>query len=214
MIKAIFFDFWGTLIENGVFPSPVKQVRFLLDIDMEFPEYIQKFEEILMLKEYENLNDAFTEVCKDFKIKPETEKIEKVVGMWNKNKFFAKPYPDTKNTLEKLKEKYKLILVSNTDCFSVKEVSEKYGLDGYFDKIFFSYEVGKLKTHPDFFKNVLKKLKLKKEEVIMVGDSLQSDMKPAEEAGIRSILVDRRGKREYKEKIRYLSEIPRLIGDN
>ena len=30
------------------------------------------------------------------------EKIEKLVGMWNKNKFFAKPYPDTKNTLEKL----------------------------------------------------------------------------------------------------------------
>ncbi|MFH1641652.1 MAG: HAD family hydrolase [Nanoarchaeota archaeon] len=210
MLKAILFDFWGTIIENGVYPSPVKQVRFLLDIDIPFPDYIHKFEEALMLKEYENLNDAFTEVCNAFKIEPTPDKMEKVVGMWNKNKFFAKPYPDTKNTLEKLKEKYKLILVSNTDCFSVKEVLEKYGLTEFFDGIFLSYEIGKLKTHPDFFKEVLKKTKLKPTEVIMVGDSLQSDMMPAEQAGIRSVLVDRRGRREYKEKIKYLSEISKF----
>ena len=211
MIKAIFFDFWGTIVENGVFPSPVKQVRFILDLDIEFSDYIQKFEETVMLKKFENLNDAFAEVCKAFKIEAEEEKIEKLVGMWNKNKFFAKPYPDTKNTLEKLKEKYKLILVSNTDCFSVKEVLEKYDLDKYFEKTFLSYEVGKLKTDPKFFKEILKKLKLKKTDVVMIGDSLQSDMKPAEDAGIRSILVDRRERREYKEKIKYLSEISKLL---
>jgi hypothetical protein len=25
MVKAILFDFWGALVENGIFPSPVKQ---------------------------------------------------------------------------------------------------------------------------------------------------------------------------------------------
>ncbi len=213
MVKAILFDFWGTIVENGVFPSPVKQVRFIMGLDMPFSDYIQKFEEVFMLKEYENLNEAFLNVYKEFDMEEDKEDIEKLIGMWNKNKFFAKPYPDTKNTLEKLKEKYKLILVSNTDCFSVREVLEKYSLEEYFDHIFLSYEVGKLKTHPGFFGEILKQLKLKKDEVVMVGDSLQSDMKPAEEAGIRSILVDRRMKREYKEKARYLSEIPRLIGD-
>ena len=57
----------------------------------------------------------------------------------------------------------------------------------------------------------MKKHKLKPEDVVMVGDSLQSDMKPAEEAGIRGILKDQRGRREYKEKIRYLSQIPQHI---
>ena len=84
-------------------------------------------------------------------------------------------------------------------------------MGGYFDDIFLSYEVGKLKINPDFFKEILNKLELKEDEVVMIGDSLQSDMKPAEDSEIRSILVDRRGKREYKEKICYLSEIPKLL---
>ncbi|MFH2028721.1 MAG: HAD family hydrolase [Nanoarchaeota archaeon] len=211
MVKAILLDFWGTIVENGVFPSPVKQVRFILDLDIEFSEYIQKFEETMMLKEFESLTAAFTEVCKAFKVEPTEDKIEKLVGMWNKNKFFAKPYPDTKNTLDKLKETYRLILISNTDCFSVKEILEKFQLENYFDEVLLSYETGKLKTHEGFFDDLLKKLKLKKEEVIMVGDSLQSDMAPAEAAGIRSVLIDRRGRREYKEKVKYLSEIPKLL---
>ncbi len=211
MVKAIFFDFWGTLVENGVFPSPVKQVKFILDIQEEFSDYIQKFEEVFMLKEYESLTVAFTEVCKAFNLEQDQEKIEKLVGMWNKNKFFAKPYPDTKNTLEKLKDNYKLILVSNTDCFSVKEVLEKYELDKYFDDIIFSFEAKKLKTNPELFKELMKKHDLKPEDVVLVGDSLQSDMKPAEVAGIRGILKDKRGRREYKEKIRYLSQIPHQL---
>ena len=41
MVKAIFFDFWGTVVENGVFPSPVKQARFLLGLEIEFSDYIK-----------------------------------------------------------------------------------------------------------------------------------------------------------------------------
>ena len=40
MVKAILFDFWGTLVENGV-RSPVKQVKWILMLkDMDFSEYI------------------------------------------------------------------------------------------------------------------------------------------------------------------------------
>ena len=160
MIKALIFDFWGTLVENGVYPSPVKQAQFILGIETDFSEYIQKFEETLMLNKFENLNEGFTKVCETFGIEATEEKIERLVGMWNKNKFFAKPKPDTISTLETLKRSYKLVLVSNTDCFSVKDVLEKYDLAKYFDEIFFSYEVGKLKTDPHFFDDVLEKIGL------------------------------------------------------
>ena len=212
MIKSLFFDFWGTIVGNGVFPSPTKQARYILGLEIPFQEYVQKFEEAIMLKKFDNLTQAFTEVMSAFELKPDQEKMDQLVGMWNKNKFFAKPFPDTKNVLELLKQHYKLYLVSNTDCFSVKEVAEKYELTQYFESMFLSYEVGKLKGDPTFYPEILKQLKLKPEEVIVIGDSLQSDMEPAEKAGMRSILVDRRMRREYKEKIRLLDELPGLLG--
>ncbi len=33
MVKLIIFDFWGTLVENGIFPSPVRQVKYILRIE-------------------------------------------------------------------------------------------------------------------------------------------------------------------------------------
>jgi hypothetical protein len=27
MVKILLFDMWGTIIENGVFPSPVRQIK-------------------------------------------------------------------------------------------------------------------------------------------------------------------------------------------
>jgi FMN phosphatase YigB (HAD superfamily) len=53
----------------------------------------------------------------------------------------------------------------------------------------------------------LKKLKIKKTEAVMVGDSLESDIKAAENAGIKAILVDRHNKREYSDKISNLAEL-------
>ena len=41
----------------------------------------------------------------------------------------------------------------------------------------------------------------------MVGDSLESDIEGAQKAGIRAILLDRRGRREYPDKISNLLEL-------
>ncbi len=206
-IKGILFDFWGTLVENGVFPSPVRQAQVVLGLEIDFSEYIQKFEEALMLKKYNDLYEAFTAVCEAFNVKPEQELLDQLVGLWNRNKLFAKPYIETKIVLEILKKDYKLALISDTDCFSVNQVLEKYELGKYFSGIFLSYEVGKLKTNPEMFEEALEKLELKKEEVIMVGDSMESDVAAAKNAGIKAILVDRRNKRDYPDRVRNLKEL-------
>ena len=46
-----------------------------------------------------------------------------------------------------------------------------------------------------------KKLGLDKKDVMVVGDSIQSDIKGAENAGIKAILMDRNNRRDFKEKI-------------
>jgi HAD superfamily hydrolase (TIGR01549 family) len=189
MVKAIMFDFWGTVVENGIFPSPVRQARLILNIDrLPFPLFILEFEKSLMTKRFDDLYKAFEGVCDEFKLKPES------IG-----------------ALEELRKKYKLILVSNTDSISVDSVLEKYGLKKHFDSIYLSCDMGMLKSNPKMFEAILKKEGLTKDDVIMVGDSIESDLIPAEKVGIRGFLIDRNNKREHPSKILTLSEIAAKI---
>jgi len=104
-----------------------------------------------------------------------------------------------------------LALVSNTDPFSADQVIKKFSLEKIFDNIFLSYKFGKLKTSKGFFDQIEKDMKTKKKDLTMIGDSLESDMKPAKEAGVKSILIDRREKREYEVKIKSLEELESVL---
>lgn len=211
MVKAILFDFWGTLVENGIFPSPVKQARYILRLRMTFKDFIIRFEKAVMTKPYADLNEAFTAVCNEFEIEPQPFIIEKLVGMWNKNELLGKPFLETIEVLEYLKEKkIKIGLISNTTQ-TITRILEKFDLNKYFDAVMFSYEEGLLKTDPDMFKKLLKKLKVKADDVIMVGDSLPTDVIGSRNAGIRSILLDRMNKREFTPKIVNLRELKKMI---
>jgi FMN phosphatase YigB (HAD superfamily) len=210
-IKAIFFDFWGTLVENGV-KSPVKQVKWFLRLnDMDFSEYIVKFEDVFMTKKYDDLKQGFEAVLKKFELNPPPFVTEKLIGMWNKNTILASIYDETTEVLTSLKEDYKLILISNTDVSSIKSVLDRCNLTELFDEIVLSCDTGKLKSDKSSFRDVLKKLKIKKTEAVMVGDSLESDVKSAENAGIKAILIDRQDRREYDPKIHDLTELKERI---
>jgi 2-haloalkanoic acid dehalogenase type II len=210
MIKAIFFDFWGTLVENGVW-SPIKQVKNILEIKLPFPEYVVRMERAMMTSKFENLKQAFENICKEFQIEIKNHKIETLVGMWNKNWMLAQPYEEVKEILVELRKKYKVILVSNTDCFSIKQVMEKFQLEELFDKIYLSCEVGLIKTDKNFFKHVLSDLGLTVDDAIMVGDSIQSDIMAAKKMGMKSVLIDRRNSRDYHPKIKSLHELGSVL---
>ena len=63
--------------------------------------------------------------------------MEQLIGVWNRSWMLAKPYEEVKEELEKLQKRYRLILVSNTDCFSIEQVLDKFQLRGYFTKSFY-----------------------------------------------------------------------------
>jgi len=210
-MKVIFFDFWGTLVENGIFPSPVRQAHRMLRVNMPFAEYIERFEHTFMTVEHETLTEAFKAVTTEFDLNPPEFVYEKLVGMWNKNTFLAKLFDDTKETLEDLKKDYKLVLIANTDKHSIPQLLDKFDLKKYFDEIVFSYDNHILKTDPKMFDIALKKLKLKSKDAIMIGDSIPTDMIGSEKAGIKGILLDRRDRREYENKITSLKQIKERI---
>jgi putative hydrolase of the HAD superfamily len=207
MVQAILFDFWGTLVENGVNPSPVRQVKYFLRLNMAFHDFITTFEESFMLKKHSTLREGFDAVCTAFDIHPPEFIIEKCIGMWNKNMLLAKPFPETIALLEELKKKYKLALLSNTDNFSLEPVLDKFDLRKYFDVIILSCDAGHLKSDVKMFDEAVKKLGVKKKDCLMVGDSIESDMASAEKAKIASVLVDRNERQTFEKKIKTLEEL-------
>jgi HAD superfamily hydrolase (TIGR01509 family) len=210
MVKAILFDFWGTLVENGVW-SPVKQIKSILNIKIPFTDYIVRMEQAMMTKEFNSLKEAFENVCNEFNVPIEEEKIDQLIGMWNKSWMLAYPYEEVKETLTKLREKYQIILVSNTDNFSVLQVLEKFEMNNLFDKKFLSPQIGLIKTNQNFFKHVLNDLNLNVEDCVMVGDSIQSDIMASKQIGMKAVLVDRRNVRDYHPKIKNLKEIEKVL---
>lgn len=71
----------------------------------------------------------------------------------------------------------------------------EFGIGGYIDAVISSADVGRGKPDPAPFLAALKLLAADPHEVIFVGDSLDADIAGARAAGMRSILIDRRGKK-------------------
>ncbi len=210
-VKAIIFDLWGTILENGVYPSPTKQSKKILGLfDMDYPEFVVRFERAFMTSRYDNIKDGLSIVFQEFNVNPnEYNRVERLVGLWNKAKIMSRLYPETISTLEALKKDYKLILLSNLPA-TQKDLLERFGFDKIFDEIFLSYETGCIKSEGGFDK-IIEKTGFKAGELIMIGDSLDSDILSAEKAGIKGILIDRRNVREYENKILNLEEIRKKI---
>ena len=119
--KVIIFDFWGTLVENGVW-SPIKQVKTMLQITLPFSEYVVRMEKAMMTKEFPDLKEAFKAVAAEFNIDAPEDVLDEIVGMWNKSWLLAKPYEEVEKELQKLS-------ISNTSehyCFAGGGVYDHY----------------------------------------------------------------------------------------
>ena len=153
----------------------------------------------------------FTEACNSFNVRPIPIVIDKLIGVWNKNRLMASIYPDTLDTLKQLKEKkIKIAIISNAPSNNVEPVLERFGMTDLVDQTFISYKEGSLKND-GLFENALKKMKLKKGDVIAVGDSIETDIMGAEKAGIKGYLLDRKGRREFENKVLTLTEVLKLV---
>jgi len=210
MIKGVIFDLWGTLIDNGV-RSPLYETYKIIRPRMAYTDFVPKFEQAVMTQEFKSQTEAFEEGFKALDVMPKDWLIDKLVGVWNSNTILSKLYDETIEVIEGLKKKkLKLAIISNLPSFSA-QVIEKFNLDKYFDTIILSYDAGILKTNPKMFEQVLKKIKLQRHEVLMVGDSMETDVAGAILAGVKPILLDRKNKRVYEDRILDLKELDKYL---
>jgi putative hydrolase of the HAD superfamily len=84
---------------------------------------------------------------------------------------------------------------------------DRFKLRDYFDLILLSCDTGLLKNEKGFYNDIMHKFHLSADEILMVGDSLESDIDSAKASGIKGVLVDRHNKREYTPKVVTLNEL-------
>lgn len=120
--------------------------------------------------------------------------------------------PDAKALLDYLKNRsYRLHIISN----GFKEVQFKKmksaGIDGYFEEVVLSDEVGVNKPHPDIFKYALNKAGSSNATSLMIGDNYDADIFGAMQSGIDQIYFNPQQKQIPDElptyEVRTLSEI-------
>ncbi len=213
MIKAIIFDCWDTLFYDAIIPKPFNRFAEKLKKSMSDYTYLKIFEKKFMLERCNNIEEAVNNLLKDLKIKLDKNSIKELVNFLTKKAVnYIKPFPETLETLNKLKKRFKLVLLTNAFSPSSDALEEKYNIRELFDIIVLSFEVGLLKPDPKMFEIALKKLGLRKNEVLMVGNSLKDDVEAAESFGIKGILLDRKGKHpKYPNRIKSLEELNKFL---
>src|ERR1035441_4284205 len=97
--------------------------------------------------------------------------------------------PGVKETLPILYTKYKLAVLSNTSrskAANVTEALEKLSVRRYFSEIVTSIDVGAEKPNPRIFEAVLRRLGVKPDQALMIGNDLVQDIEGAKAIGLRT----------------------------
>jgi putative hydrolase of the HAD superfamily len=100
-------------------------------------------------------------------------------------------YADVIECLERLRNQFRLALLTNGVVDLQREKIEGAGLESHFDVITISGEVGLGKPDRQVFDLTLKRLDLSADEVVMVGNSLESDIAGANGVGMKSVWLNR-----------------------
>jgi 2-haloacid dehalogenase len=101
------------------------------------------------------------------------------------------PFPDTNSALQKLKTKYKLAIISNTDDELFAATSHHLAVD--FDEVVTAEQAKAYKPSIEPFRLALNRLGLPAENVLHAGQSIYHDVLPARNLGLATVLVERRG---------------------
>lgn len=129
----------------------------------------------------------------------------------------AYPISGAEDVLKELCKSYRLFLASNGTKRVQKRRLEKIDFKKYFEKIFVSEDMGLFKPDKKYFDACFEQIDgFKKENAVMVGDRLTSDICGGINAGIKTVWINRLGIKNETEyipdyEIRDISELTELI---
>ncbi len=113
--------------------------------------------------------------------------------------------PEAKEMLDILRTKgYRLFAASNSFGHLQRRRLERAGILSYFEDTYISMDIGYDKPDIRFFQEALRRCGLQPNEVLMIGDSMTTDILGAQAAGIEALFFDRRNNASLLELIKEL----------
>ena len=108
-----------------------------------------------------------------------------------------KIYPDVDHLLDRLKDRFTLVLTSNAGREFIDVEMEATGLKKYFGRIFSATsDFKKVKKTADFYLRVCQILGVKPQEIVHVGDHYEFDYLVPRSLGIHAFYLDRSGEQK------------------
>ena len=193
-IKWIFFDIGSTLVdESAVYENRIKEITQGNNIDKN--EFVAKVIE-----------------CAQTSPKPIVSAAEDYgvnVPAWRHD--LEVLYPDSKEVLQRLSQKYKIGIIANQD-FGTEQRLTDFNVHQYINLVIASAEEGVAKPDLRIFQIALARADCKPEEAVMVGDRLDNDIIPANKIGMTTVWI-KQGFGSYAEP-KTVEEQPNYIVNN
>ncbi len=193
-MKAVLFDFGGTLDSNGIHWSKQFYLQYqCCGIPIDQKQFDKAFVEAdkTIVRSYDVRNYSLKKL------------LELQVHLQFEHLHFSDPtrekmivegcHQNAKKNLERnceilkrLHPRFRLGVVSNFNG-NLDVVCKEFHLDQVLDLILDSAVVGVSKPDPEIFQIALKRLQVKPEECFFVGDSFERDIIPANSVGLKTI---------------------------
>jgi 2-haloacid dehalogenase len=196
MVKNILFDLDDTLLDFHM-AEKAALTKTLIHFDIEpKDEILERYSE-LNLSQWKLLEEGiltreevkvrryqllFNELGVNTLAKETTEYYENILGIGH---YFV---DGAEEVLRSLLDKYCLYIASNGNTKVQLSRMKSADIIKYFADIFISQEIGFDKPSSEFFNSCFSKIKnFSKEETVIIGDSITSDIKGGKAAGIKTI---------------------------
>lgn len=199
-VKGIIFDVHKTLVDDSGFPRDriwrlIKQSGIHFDLDEYYILYDTLTREFFNWPEIDPFitvrevhRKRLMRIYQHFNV---DRNIDQDLSYLWKCMSTSRIYPEVPEVLKAISKKFKMALLSNADKDDpLIQILLTRGFA--FDTIVTSHQIKRYKPDPNIFYFTLEQMRLKRDEVIMVGDSPISDIKGAKNAGIKIIWVNRK----------------------
>ena len=170
-IKWIFFDIGSTLVdESAVYENRIKEITQGNNIDRN--EFVAK-----VIERAQTSPKPIVSAAEDYGVK---------VPAWRHD--LEVLYPDTKELLQRLSQKYKIGIIANQD-FGTEQRLTDFNVYQYINLVIASAEEGVAKPDLRIFQIALARADCKPEEAVMVGDRIDNDIIPANKIGMTTMWI-------------------------
>ena len=183
-MKAIIFDLFRTLTTDNGRPDIEDRIIKEFNLRLSYPEVERYTCGTLFM----NMDQYLENLLAGIKVSITRKNKLLLLKLIEDDIASFKVKPGAEKTLALFKEgNYKIGLISNILTPSYNRIYNS--LDKYFDYKALSFELGIIKPDTRIFQLALDKLNVTPEQAIMIGDSLESDIIGAKNAGIKGIWI-------------------------